>query len=110
MISWLLNRRVVATLLWTVLLLAAAVAANLVGIYLLGSIDGWEHWLSDTADYFLLWRIGLYTATTYGWLWMRRRLLARESSSEARQRLVRTEIAGVAAIIALESSLLMQRI
>ncbi|CAM5238077.1 putative protein OS=Stutzerimonas stutzeri OX=316 GN=N5C32_14890 PE=4 SV=1 [Stutzerimonas stutzeri] len=47
-------------------------------------------------------------------LWMagRRRLLAREAQNgadgQARRRLVRSEIAGVIAIVALEASLLMQ--
>src|SRR3546814_5601503 len=36
---WLLNRRTARTLLWTVLLLAMAVAANVAGIYVIGSID-----------------------------------------------------------------------
>ena len=39
---------------------------------------------------------------------MRRRLLVREDDAQARHRLVRTEIAGVVAIVALEASLLMQ--
>lgn len=43
---------------------------------------------------------------------MRRRLLAREAQNgangQARRRLVRSEIAGVVAIVALETSLLMQ--
>ena len=41
--------------------------------------------------------------------WMRRRLLAREGDdTQARRRLVRSEVAGVVAIVALEASLLMQ--
>ncbi|RCH32045.1 hypothetical protein CSC43_6910, partial [Pseudomonas aeruginosa] len=47
-------------------------------------------------------------ATAYGWVWMRRRLLVREDDAQARRRLVRTEVAGVVAIVALEASLLMQ--
>lgn len=43
---------------------------------------------------------------------MRRRVLAREDQSgtdgQARGRLIRTEVAGVVAIVALEASLLMQ--
>ena len=38
------------------------------------------------------------TATVYGWVWMRRRLLACEEDAQARRRLVRSEIAGVVAI------------
>ena len=91
-----------------VVIIAAAVGANLVGIYLVGSVAGWERWLAASAGYFLVWRLCLYGATVYGWVWMRRRLLAREEDAQARRRLVRSEIAGVVAIVALEASLLMQ--
>ncbi|GAD20421.1 DUF4400 domain-containing protein [Acidovorax sp. MR-S7] len=54
----------------------------------------------------------VYGATAYGWVWMRRRLLAREAQRGAdrqeRRRLLRSEIAGIAAILALEASLLLQ--
>jgi len=105
---WLLNRNVGKTLLWAVLLLVTAAIANVLGIWLLGSIDDWQHWLSAAAGYFLVWRLCLYAATVYGWLWMRRRLLARESNPDAKRRLLRAEIAGVVAVVVLETSLLMQ--
>lgn len=109
---WLFSRRAVKALLWAVAIIAIAVGANIAGIYFVGSVAGWEHWLADAAGYFLLWRLCLYTATTYGWVWMRRRLLAREADKEAkrqaRHRLLRSEIAGIIAIVALEASLLMQ--
>ncbi|MCV6101155.1 hypothetical protein [Pseudomonas aeruginosa] len=105
---WLFNRRAAKALLWTVVLAAVAVGANIVGIYLVGSVAGWERWLAAAAGYFLVWRLCLYGATAYGWVWMRRRLLAREDDAPARRRLVRSEIAGVVAIVALEASLLMQ--
>ena len=106
---WLFNRRAMKALLWTVLLVAAAVGANIVGIYLVGSVANWERWLAAASGYFLVWRLCLYGATAYGWMWMRRRLLAREGDDgQARRRLVRSEIAGVVAIVVLEASLLMQ--
>ncbi len=109
---WLFSRRAAKALLWTVAIVAAAVGANVVGIYLVGSVAGWEQWLAATAGYFLVWRLCLYGATAYGWVWMRRRLLAREAQNgadgQARRRLVRSEIAGVVAIVVLEASLLMQ--
>ena len=109
---WLFSRRAAKALLWTVAIVAAAVGANVVGIYLVGSVAGWEQWLAATAGYFLVWRLCLYGATAYGWVWMRRRLLAREDQNgadrQARRRLVRSEIAGVVAIMVLEASLLMQ--
>src|SRR3546814_4741663 len=92
---WLLNRRTARTLLWTVLLLAMAVAANVAGIYVIGSIAGWEQWLAEASAFFLLWRLCLYGATAYGWVWMRRRLLARQYDPQTRRRLLRTEIATV---------------
>ncbi|HHF0928382.1 TPA: hypothetical protein ACPJH2_000904 [Pseudomonas aeruginosa] len=105
---WLFGRRAAKALLWTVVLVAAVVGANIVGIYLVGSVAGWERWLAAASGYFLVWRLCLYGATAYGWLWMRRRLLARETDAHARRRLVRSEIAGVVAIVALEASLLLQ--
>ncbi len=109
---WLFSRRAAKALLWTVVIVAAAVGANVAGIYLVGSVAGWERWLAASAGYFLVWRLCLYGATAYGWMWMRRRLLAREADlaavQQARRRLLRSEIAGVVAIVALEASLLMQ--
>lgn len=109
---WLFSRRAGKALLWTMVLVAAAVGANVAGIYLVGSVAGWEQWLAATAGYFLVWRLCLYGATAYGWIWVRRRLLAREdqhgADKQARRRLVRSEIAGVIAIVALETSLLLQ--
>lgn len=111
-LRWLFSRRAVKALLWTMVLIAAAVGANIAGIFLVGSVAGWERWLSAAAGYLLVWRLCLYGATAYGWAWMRRRLLSREDQDggdrQARRRLVRSEIAGVVAIVALEASLLMQ--
>ncbi|MBO9356045.1 hypothetical protein GG851_18815 [Bordetella petrii] len=111
-LRWLFSRRAAKAVLWTVLLLVVAVAANIAGIHYLGSVIGWERWLSEASGYFLLWRLCLYGATGYGWIWMRRRLLAREdqddANRQARRRLMRSEIAGIVAIVTLEASLLMQ--
>lgn len=105
---WLFSRRAAKALLWTAVITAAAVVANIVGIYLVGSVAGWERWLAASAGYFLMWRLCVYGATAYGWVWMRRRLLTREADPQARRRLLRSEIAGVIAIVTLEASLLMQ--
>jgi len=105
---WLSGRRVAMMLLRTVLIAAATVAANVAGIVLLGSVAGWERWLAATTGYFLVWRLCLYGATVCGWVWMRRRLLAREADARARRRLIRAEVAGVVAIVALEASLLLR--
>lgn len=71
-LRWLFSRRAAKALLWTVLIVAAAVAANIAGIYLVGSVAGWERWLAAAAGYFFVWRLCLYGATVYGWIWMRR--------------------------------------
>lgn len=103
-LRWLLNRRVAFALLWMALLLIAAVVANLVGIRLAGSIEHWQQWMNAHAGHFLVWRLLLYAGTVWGWLWMRRRLLAREPEGSARTRLVRVEVAAVLAVVTLEIS------
>jgi hypothetical protein len=107
-LGWLFNRRVGLALLWTVLLLIAAVVVNVAGIRMAGSIDGWQRWMDAHAGVFLAWRLLLYGATVWGWLWMRRRLRAREPNEIAGQRLLRVEIAAIVAVLTLEASLLMQ--
>jgi hypothetical protein len=73
-----------------------------------GGIDGWRQWMDAHAGWFLVWRLLLYAVTVYGWLWMRRRLHAREPEGGARQRLLRVEVAAVLAVVALEVSQFMQ--
>ncbi|WP_376779331.1 hypothetical protein [Pseudomonas lopnurensis] len=97
-------RRAGLVLLWVFLLLIAATAVNVIGIHLAGSIEGWEQWLAAHAGYFLVWRLLLYGGTAWGWLWMRRRVLAREPGADTRRRLLRAEIAAVLAIAVLEVS------
>ncbi|WP_313053435.1 hypothetical protein [Pseudomonas lopnurensis] len=96
------GRRLGLALLWTLLLLTATVAANLVGIHQASGIEGWQQWLTAHTGHFLAWRLFLYAGTAWGWIWMRRRVLAREPG--ARQRLLRAEIAAVVAVAALEIS------
>ncbi|WP_369682565.1 hypothetical protein [Pseudomonas reactans] len=96
------GRHLGLVLLWVSLLLIAAAAANVIGIHLAGSLEGWQQWLAAHAGYFLTWRLLLYAGTAWGWLWMRRRVLAREPGT--RQRLLRAEIAAVIAVAALEIS------
>ncbi|MBB0025235.1 MULTISPECIES: hypothetical protein [Burkholderiaceae] len=102
--AWLFNRRVGVGLLWVVLVIGVAVGANVAGIHIIGSIDGWQHWLAAHRGYFFVWRLLLYAATGYGWWWMRRRLREREPSVEARQRLLRVEVAALITLVLLEGS------
>ncbi|OCX15334.1 hypothetical protein L1F06_013020 [Ectopseudomonas hydrolytica] len=95
-------RRAASIMLWVILLLAIAAAINVLGIHLAGGIEGWRQWLADHAGHFLVWRLLLYAGTAWGWIWMRRRVLAREPG--ARQRLLRAEIAAVVAVATLEIS------
>lgn len=107
-LPWLFNRRVGVALLWTLLVVAAAVAVNIAGIHVVGGVAGWQHWLQAHAGHFFVWRLCLYGATAYGWWWMRRRLLRREPSRETHQRLLRTETAAVIAVVAMEASQLLR--
>ena len=106
--AWLFNRRVGMALLWALLVACIAVAVNIVGIHIVGSIDGWQHWLRANRSYFFAWRLLLYAATAYGWWLMRRRLREREPDSESHQRLLRVEIAAVVTIVLLEASQLLR--
>ncbi|HGW5377067.1 TPA: hypothetical protein ACNIJL_006132 [Pseudomonas aeruginosa] len=101
----LFNRRAWRTLLWAAALLVAAVVTNIVGIHLLGSLEGWQRWLSDSSLYFFAWRLLVYVVTVGLWLRMRRQLLARETGAQARKRLIRAEVAGCLALVLLEASL-----
>jgi hypothetical protein len=101
-------RRAGIALLWMLLLLGGAVAANLLGIRVLGSLGEWAQWLDAHAGYFQVWRLLLYVGIVRGWLWMRQRLLTREPGDETRSRLMRIELAAIAAVAVLEGSLLLQ--
>ena len=64
--TWLFNRRVGVALLWSALVIGAAVLVNLFGIRIVGGIDGWERWLRTHAIVFLTWRLCLYAGTVWG--------------------------------------------
>ena len=102
------GRSLARALVWSAALISLVILINAAGIHLAGSIRAWEEWMAGASSYFLIWRLCLYGLTVLGWLWMRRRLLARERSAQACRRLLRTEMAAVAAIVALEGSRLWQ--
>jgi hypothetical protein len=103
------NRRLGWALAWVALIVLGAAGVNLVGIRLVGDVDGWSRWLDERAGYFLVWRLCLYGVTVYGWLWMRRRLGTRDTSAETHQRLLRAEIGALAAIALLEVSVFLRQ-
>ena len=107
--KWLFSRQLGRTLGWVALIVLVAIAVNVVGIRLIGDVEGWGRWLDERAGYFLVWRLCLYGATAYGWMWMRRRLRARDASAETHQRLLRAEIGAVAVIVLLEISVLLRQ-
>lgn len=101
-------RRAGLVLLWAILLLVATIVANVIGIHLAGGIEAWQQWLTEHTGHFLVWRLWLYAVTAWGWVWMRRRVLAREPEAGTRQRLRRAEISAIVAVAALEISQFVQ--
>ncbi|WP_397458516.1 hypothetical protein AB3464_28570 [Pseudomonas asplenii] len=88
--------------IWLSALILLTGLFNLLAIQMLGNIQQWNTWLQEHATAFLIWRLGLYGVLSYGWCWMRARLLRRQP--EASQRLRRAECAGIAALVLLEVS------
>ncbi|NDL66105.1 hypothetical protein [Acerihabitans arboris] len=85
-----------------VLLFVAALAANLLGIYLCGGIAGWQQWFDAHAPHFFVWRLCLYAALLAAWPWARRRRRRRDPDSA---RALRTlEVLSVGAIVFSEAS------
>ncbi len=84
----------------------ASRSANVVGLHIVGSIDGWSSGCASTRATSSSGGCCSYAATAYGWWWMRRRLREREPLAETHQRLLRAEIAAVATLVLLEGQLL----
>ena len=104
----LFNKRLAWALLWTALITAVAISVNLIGVHVVGDVNDWSQWLKEHGGCFLAWRLCVYGATAYGWLRMRRRLIRRETGADTPRRLLRTEIAAVLAVIALEGTAALQ--
>lgn len=51
--------------LWSLMLLGVAFIVSVIGIEIAGDIDAWRQWLSQSAGYFLWWRMSLYAALGY---------------------------------------------
>lgn len=80
--------------------LAIATFINLFGIHLLGGLAQWEQWLHEGYWYFFAWRVLLYAALVWGWLWARPRILRREATTSAQLR--RAELTLAAAVLLME--------
>jgi len=76
---------------------------NAIGISTLGGAARWVSWLQGHRVYFLLWRVLLYGGTVFAWLPMRRRVLSAEADGTAAIRLLRAEVAAIAAVILIEA-------
>jgi hypothetical protein len=98
-------RTLLVVMLWCVGVLPALMLINLVGIRLAGSIDTWQGWLNAHTQHFFFWRCILYANLVAGWIWMRRRVLQREPTQEARWRLARVELLSLVSVVLLEISL-----
>ncbi|WP_313105159.1 hypothetical protein [Stutzerimonas nitrititolerans] len=77
----------------TIALFVVSLTAMSWGVSMLGSVDAWEHMLDDAAPLLFVWRCLVYAAMVCCWLWLKRRVLERDPSADARKRLLRVEIA-----------------
>lgn len=98
------SRQVAVTIMWLFILGTVSFVVNTAGIRITGSVQNWTSWLNNHASYFLVWRILLYIVVAYGWYWMRQRLILREPTVQAKQRIIRIECSTICALLALEVS------
>ena len=99
-LGWLPLRGFLWALFWSLTVILVTVAVNVIGIRVVGDVNGWTHWLRAHRGGFLAWRLCLYGATAWGWWRMRERVRAREPGAHVR--LLRIEITAVLVILALE--------
>ena len=97
----LFRRQLAWALLAALALMLVAAGVNLIGIRIVGDVSAWAEWLRDHRLEFLAWRVCLYGATAWSWVWMRNRVRRREPG--ALRRLRRVEIAAVLVIVAIEA-------
>lgn len=104
-LHWLLDKRVLKQflrgLLWVLLVIVVALGVCIAGVQVTGDIEQWESWLTKYAPVFLLWRLALYAGLIYGWLWMRKRVIAREQG-QVKRRLLVSEFCALAVLIVME--------
>ena len=97
------------TVLWVLGLGAFAFCVNAAGAALLGSTEQWTQWIRHHWLYLLLWRLGLYSLTVWGWLRMRRRIREAQTHLHVGKRLLRAEVAAVTAVVMVEVIGFLQR-
>lgn len=104
------NRSLILFLISLFGLMMVAFFINMIGISITGTVENWQHYLTKNARYFLMWRLTVYGLVIVGWLWAKKRLIAREyaqdkpSMTSFKQRILRIELATAIAFIALEVS------
>lgn len=91
-------------MLWILGTFAVLVLINVVGIALAGNVGRWQAWMNAHESLFLTWRLILYANIAAGWVWMRRRVLAREPGRDTQWRLARLEIACILIVVMLEAT------
>lgn len=106
----LFNRSIALFFLCLFGLMTLAFCLNMIGIQIAGTVENWQHYLTVHSHYFLVWRVILYSLVIIGWLFVKKRLIARELSQDKpsmisfKQRILRIELATAIAFIALEVS------
>jgi len=86
-------------------MLAALFIITVAGVALAGGDAArLEAWMDSHSSLFLTWRLALYWCIGAGWLWMRRRVRAREPGRDTEWRLARAELACVLVVLLLEST------
>ncbi|SPZ02581.1 Uncharacterised protein [Pseudomonas luteola] len=98
----LLSSRLWMPLLASILVVLVALAFDLAGIKHLGSVQAWSAWRNEAYWYFFAWRLCLYAGLAYGWWWMRKRVLKREPTMQARARLRNGGLGGVVTLVVFE--------
>ena len=96
-------RNFIAAIVVGMLLLGVSVVVNVIGIRVVGSVDGWETWRRAQAGYFLAWRLLIYAATAYFWWRAYRYLRQRQAGADVIQRLRLIGLAAVITLIVTES-------
>lgn len=72
--------------------LAVGFVAMTWGVSMVGGIEAWQQMLDQASPVLFVWRCLVYAAMVWCWLWLRRRVIDRDPSDDARKRLRRVEV------------------